>query len=134
MKALYLIPALLLTGCIGVVNHTEQEKVYQTPPPQESLTRGKALYEEHCARCHGVAGKGSAQEPAAADLTAAGTHRTQFKLTLVTDKPHFSANTVQRKAVRGSEIMPSFRDTLSVQQLEDISNWVKKLIYDPEPS
>jgi len=131
MKTLVVVFALLLTGCIGKFNNTQMDRAYNPPPAQESLARGQALFGQHCAVCHGADGKGSLQEPDAADLTAEGVHRTRFKLTLVTDKPHFSGETISRKAVRGSEVMPSFRETLNEQQLEDVSNWVKKLIYNP---
>ena len=51
---------------------TEISSSDRTPPPQapasdEALAKGKSLYQEHCANCHGIEGDG--QGPVAADLS-----------------------------------------------------------------
>ena len=57
------------TGVTHPLKSTSSEK---TPPPkapasEETLAKGKSLYREHCANCHGIEGDG--QGPLAADLS-----------------------------------------------------------------
>ncbi|OGG94103.1 MAG: hypothetical protein A2527_09650 [Candidatus Lambdaproteobacteria bacterium RIFOXYD2_FULL_50_16] len=130
--ALGAIGALLMVGCAGKTHQTNKDKAYDPPPPAESLARGQALFEEYCVTCHGVKGKGSLEQPAAADLTLAATHFTTRGLTVIIDKPHYSAETIKLQVTQGGKQMPSLQDKFSAAQLEDLTNWVKKLIYDPE--
>jgi len=122
---------LLLAGCAGKSNVTTKDKAYVPPPTEASLARGQVLYSEFCQSCHGEQGTGNEDQPEAADLTKRGTHLSQFGLTLVVDKPHYSAETIKLQVASGGKKMPSLGEKFSDIQLEDLTNWVKKLIYQP---
>lgn len=51
--------ALLVSGC-------------QVPAGPERALAGQEIYERHCARCHGIDGKGVTSMPGARDLSNAG--------------------------------------------------------------
>ena len=53
-----LLVGLMLTAC-------------QVPAGPERALEGREIYERHCARCHGIDGKGDASMPAARDLSNA---------------------------------------------------------------
>jgi mono/diheme cytochrome c family protein len=77
LAALALVLAPSLAPAEGWTAPPEaRAKTNPVPPSPEAMTRGKALYQRHCSKCHGPKGRGDGSaarygaEPAS-DLTAA---------------------------------------------------------------
>lgn len=83
--------------------------------------KGKALYEQLCASCHGGQGKGDgpagqALVPPAADLTAPASRR----------KSDAELRTIIEKGKPGTA-MPGWRGRLSEQERQDVLAYVRSL-------
>jgi quinohemoprotein ethanol dehydrogenase len=74
-----------------------------------NATAGQVVFQRICVPCHGDNGKGGHSEGA-----------------ILPD--NISANTVLSTATTGKKDMPSFRATLSQQQLKDVAVYVEKLL------
>ena len=131
----FLIASLFtFAGCVGKSHDTSKEKAYAEQPAMASVERGHELYEKYCIECHGEEAKGDGPravsgEVEAADLTATGLHVTNYGLLVILDKPHYSEDAIQRQVLHGGSEMPSLKDVLSEPQIEDVTNYVKTLIY-----
>ena len=103
----------------------------------ESIARGAALFNEHCAQCHGPKGQGHPdwQTPsdgsfaAAPPLDGTGNDWKRTRLELATT---IKAG-VRRKHDK-AEIMPSWKGRLKDRDIEDVLNWMQSLwpaeVYD----
>ena len=83
---------------------------------------GKALYQLHCASCHGDRAKGDgswagAYQPPPSDLTREGLDAERL----------FLATRDGGMAVGMRATMPAFRHTLDEQSIHDIVAWIKSL-------
>ncbi|GBC83012.1 Cbb3-type cytochrome c oxidase subunit FixP [bacterium HR10] len=85
-----------------------------------SIQKGKRLFAEHCAMCHGDAGKGDgpmaeALETKPADLTD------RARMTLQSDGELFW------KISKGNPPMPDFEGTLSTEEIWHLVNYLRAL-------
>jgi mono/diheme cytochrome c family protein len=83
-----------------------------------SIGRGKRLYQMHCQKCHGVAGKGDG--PAAAKLK-----NKPADLSNLSDKTTETYIIVQINQGKGD--MPKWQDYLSNKESWDLTNYVRTL-------
>ena len=87
------------------------------PADKDSIARGGAIYNTHCALCHGEKGKGdgvagSTLNPRPADLTTSAAHRSDGDLAW--------------KIAHGRGLMPGFKNVLTEEQIWDVVNFVRK--------
>ena len=92
----------------------------QNPAPKnlESIERGKALYRQYCASCHGINGQGDG--PLAKNLTPKPAD-------LVERAAHHSDGDFAWKITNGRGAMPAFKDQLSESQIWDLTNFIRSL-------
>jgi mono/diheme cytochrome c family protein len=93
-----------------------QNPVATTP---ESLAAGRAVYMDHCARCHGVSGDGKTDKAeelsvAPADLTDA------HKWNGVTD------GELYWQVTKGKDPMPGYEDSLSETQRWQVVDYIRE--------
>jgi mono/diheme cytochrome c family protein len=95
-------------------------------PGPDSIARGKALYTNNCALCHGDGGTGDG--PVAGDLERKPTDLTSPTVTSLSDGEIFLVvtNGLQVGAARKGG-MPALRENLAVQQRWDVVNYVRTL-------
>jgi mono/diheme cytochrome c family protein len=86
-----------------------------------SVSRGKELYAQHCADCHGTAGKGDG--PQAADLKVTPADLTSPEIQRETDEALF------RIVSTGKKPMPAFAQKLSENDLRMIIRYCRTLTY-----
>jgi quinohemoprotein ethanol dehydrogenase len=90
-------------------------KPIETSP--EQLTKGRALYAEHCMRCHGMGAKSSGLYPDLRHATAA---------------VHEGWDDIVLGGVRGGAGMASFADVIDAQESADIHAYVvTRALYEP---
>ena len=94
------------------------ERQNPAPKDQESIERGKALYRQYCASCHGINGQGDG--PLAKNLTPKPAE-------LVERAAHHSDGDFAWKITNGRGAMPGFKDQLSENQIWDVTNFIKSL-------
>lgn len=94
------------------------ERQNPAPKNQESIERGKALYRQYCASCHGINGQGDG--PLAKNLTPKPAD-------LVERAAHHSDGDFAWKITNGRGAMPGFKDQLSENQIWDVTNFIKSL-------
>lgn len=102
------------------------QKKSSTPADPQAITRGKRLYDSHCAACHGPNGKGDGPkgkdlDPTPSDLSAA-------RVAARSDGKIFSLITEGRKP------MPAFKNELSDQDRSDVVSFVRTLSPAARPS
>jgi len=85
---------------------------------------GKAIYENSCLLCHGPTGRGDG--PAAIAFNPRPMNfQDASKMSKVTEETRVKAVTEGGAAVGVSAVMPSFKDTLSAQQIRDVVAYVR---------
>jgi mono/diheme cytochrome c family protein len=84
----------------------------------ESLQRGAALFQQHCASCHGAQGAGDG--PAAAALEPKPAN-------LQTMAGHHSDGDLAWKIAHGRGAMPAWRTVLKPNQIWDLVNHIRHL-------
>ncbi len=89
-----------------------------TEMDKNAVERGKKLYGQHCAKCHGDDGK--KRGPLAIQLGVVPTDLTKFT------KLHKNAYFVYQ-INKGNEVMPQWEDYLTPTQVKDLSEFVKSL-------
>jgi mono/diheme cytochrome c family protein len=125
---LCLASGLLLSACSrddGVTS--TDDPGFGTDPIMslERMNRGAALYQEHCAQCHGPEAQGhpdweNTQVVAAPPLNGTGNEwkRSHKQLMVVI------SDGLQRK---GTEVMPGWKGRLKDEEIEDIILWFQAL-------
>ena len=143
LLAMTLPPLILLGAC------DPEPGSIATPPPQPSfpasasnppsrqhdpaqVARGLAVYERHCAECHGVAGKGQEGDwrvrdpdgyyppPPLDDSAHAWHHPTTVLL-----------DAVRNGSAPGEGKMPAWKGILSEAEMVDVVEYIKSLWSDP---
>jgi len=97
---------VLLAGCLGEAGR----KTRTTMAQETSTPTGKQIFEANCKVCHGPDGKG-VPGTGAADLTASTLSKEQI-ISQVTD---------------GGKQMPSFKDALTREEIEEVAEYVMTL-------
>lgn len=113
MRRLYtlgIIFLLVTAGCLGGAEKGEEMATGTQPTSGMTGQKGKAIYDANCRMCHGPDGKG-VQGTGAADLTASTLSKAQI-ISQVTD---------------GGKQMPSFKDALSGEEIEEVAEYVMTL-------
>lgn len=148
MKAYHLLaavlpPLVLLSACEPAPGNPAAAPQQQPPlaaasaaPPRQhdpaQVARGLAVYERHCAECHGVAGKGQEGDwrvrdpdgyyppPPLDDSAHAWHHPTAVLL-----------DVVRNGSAPGEGKMPAWRGVLSETEMADVVEYIKSLWSDP---
>lgn len=88
-----------------------------------SLARGEALFQTHCAACHG--GRGEGDGPAAASLAPKPANLQEMS-------GHHSDGDLAWKIAKGRGAMPGWKDILSQKQIWDLVNHIRRLGGTPD--
>lgn len=109
-----------ITAATGV-----RDEPFAPEPP--SAARGKALFDENCATCHGMGGKGDGVESQRLGLTPANFADVEF-MRLETPLDFFNMISLGRR----KSGMPEWADALSVQHRWDAVSYVWSLAHTPD--
>jgi len=90
------------------------------PRTAESIGRGRLLFQQQCAICHGERGLGDG--PVAASL-----RDKPEDLSKIARPPIFPDGIVIYRIANGKKLMPAFKTTLSESQLWDLLNFIRSL-------
>ena len=88
------------------------------PSDQESIARGKELFQTHCAVCHGSAGRGDG--PAAAGLNPKPPD-------LVKMAGHHTDGDIAWKIENGRGAMPAWKGKLKGEEIWNLTNFIQAL-------
>lgn len=88
------------------------------PKDAASIARGKKIYADYCASCHGVGGRGDG--PAGKALNPKPSD-------LVTMAPQHSAGDLAWKVETGRGPMPPWKGVLSANQIWDVVNYMQSM-------
>ena len=91
-----------------------------TPPTAESIARGRALWTQHCALCHGETGRGDG--PAADNLK-----QRPDDLSTIAPPPIFPDGVVAYRIAHGTEFMPAWKATLNDGQIWELVHFIRSL-------
>ena len=96
---------------LGLVNLSAKTMPFQNTPThfENSVGSGKALFEQNCAKCHGL------------DGTKGKFGAKNLKESILTDGQYL--RTIQK----GKGIMPSWEKKLTADQITDIISYIKTL-------
>jgi mono/diheme cytochrome c family protein len=90
------------------------------PRTAESIARGRLLFQQQCAICHGERGAGDG--PVAASLSSK-----PEDLGKIARPPIFPDGIVVYRISNGKNLMPAFKTTLSETQLWELLNFIRSL-------
>jgi len=90
------------------------------PPSPQSIERGRELFSEHCAVCHGPGGRGDG--PAAAALS-----KTPEDLTRIAPPPYFPDGVVAYRIANGKEGMPAWKGVLGDEDIWTLIVFIRSL-------
>ena len=88
------------------------------PRDQESIARGKELFQTHCVVCHGPEGRGDG--PAAAGLNPEPPN-------LVKMASHHTGGDIAWKIENGRGAMPAWRGKLKEKEIWNLTNFIQSL-------
>lgn len=108
--ALALAPAVLAT--------------YAAPTIAADAQAGKALYEEHCLKCHGDKGKGDGASAKKLKMKMADYSNAEAMAKL-TDADLAKFTMEGGGALGKSKLMPGFKDKLNEKQLADVVAYIR---------
>jgi mono/diheme cytochrome c family protein len=99
----------------------------------QSVARGRPLYLNNCAPCHGTGGEGDGPlareyDPPPTNLVAPGFRVSQRELDVVLGIPHYSSRLIKERATTGNREMPAWNDILTEQEIDDVVAYVRHLI------
>ena len=99
----------------------------------QSAARGKALYLNNCAPCHGAGGEGDGPlaaeyDPPPTNLVASGFRVSARDLDLVFEIPHYSSRLIKERATTGNREMPAWNAILTEPEIDDVVAYVRHLI------
>jgi mono/diheme cytochrome c family protein len=90
------------------------------PQSSQSVDRGKQLFQQYCAACHGSDGRGDGS--ATASLA-----KHPDDLTRIAPPPYFPDGVVAYRIANGTEAMPAWKGVLSTGQIWDLINFIRSL-------
>ena len=95
-------------------------------PAQGRTARGQVLYDEHCARCHGLTGKGDGPDGAKLTVPPANFHTPRSKA-----KTDFELLTIISYCIAFSP-MHAWRGTITDEELLELVRYIRELApYNP---
>ncbi|MEK6764089.1 MAG: cytochrome c [Nitrospirota bacterium] len=110
-------PVIIVAGLMGLGFHSH---AYAQEYPSDT-TRGKAVYERHCQKCHGVGGSGDGPDAQALKVAPANFHR--FSSFLKSDEELL--RTIEHGVVFNP--MHSWRGQLTDGEMQDVVTYVRFL-------
>jgi mono/diheme cytochrome c family protein len=118
MGLLFVSVLTAATAFISVASQTSDAQVKGDPG------KGKLVYGQNCQLCHGESGKGNG--PGSAGLNPTPKNFTDAAgMAKVTRELMIKAITQGGAAVGVSPVMPSFKDNLSSDQIQDVVEYVR---------
>ena len=94
------------------------------------IAAGRALYQQYCSTCHGPQGKGDG--PAAAVMNPKPRDHTDGRYMNALSDAHLTTVISEGGAVvQRSPLMPSWKGTLSPQQIADVITYLRTLAVPP---
>jgi mono/diheme cytochrome c family protein len=94
------------------------------------VAAGRALYQQYCSMCHGPQGKGNG--PAATAMNPKPRDHTDGRYMNVLSDAHLTTVISEGgAAVQRSPLMPSWKGTLSPQQIVDVIAYLRTLAVPP---
>ena len=112
-----IVPVIIVAGLMGLGFHSH---AYAQEYPSDT-TRGKAVYERHCQKCHGVGGSGDGPDAQALKVAPANFHR--FSSFLKSDDELL--RTIEHGVVFSP--MHSWRGQLTDGEMQDVVTYVRLL-------
>ena len=114
--------AVLMAGTGAMYADLLRAAFQRNPVPRTaaSIARGRALFREDCAVCHGNLGRGDG--PA-----AAGMARRPDDLSRIAPPPVFPDGVVAYRISNGEGQMPAFKETLREDEIWDLLNYIRSL-------
>jgi len=110
------------------VNEVEiSEEVVSEPKGEGDLNRGKLLYNEKCANCHGPTGHGDGPQAAFLDPKPTNLSDTKYMSTL-TDEHIFKTISEGGIGVGKSNLMPRWKFVLSEDDIWSVITYIRKNI------
>jgi mono/diheme cytochrome c family protein len=99
----------------------------------QSVARGKSVYLQNCAPCHGTTGEGNGPlareyDPPPTNLVASGVRVSTRGLDVVIEIPHYSSRLVEERVTTGNREMPALNEILTEQEIDDVVAYVRHLI------
>jgi len=99
----------------------------------QSVARGKPLYLQNCAPCHGTAGEGNGPlapdyNPPPTNLVASGVRVSTKGLEVVIEMPHYSSRLIKKRVTTGNREMLAWNEILTEQEIDDVVAYVRHLI------
>ena len=99
----------------------------------QSVARGKPLYLNNCAPCHGAGGEGDGPlareyDPPPTNLVASGFRVSTRDLDVVIEIPHYSSRLIKERATTGNREMPAWNEILTEREIDDVVAYVHHLI------
>jgi mono/diheme cytochrome c family protein len=89
-------------------------------PSGQSIERGRTLFSQHCAACHGAGGRGDG--PAAVAL-----RNPPEDLTRIAPPPYFPDGVVAYRIATGRDGMPAWKGLLRDRDIWDLINFIRSL-------
>jgi mono/diheme cytochrome c family protein len=118
-----LAAAALLCAGVGIYYADLLKAAFESNPiprTAQSVDRGKQLFQQYCAVCHGPGGQGDG-------AAAASLAKRPDDLTRIAPPPYFPDGVVAYRIANGAEAMPGWKGTLSAEQIWDLINFIRSL-------
>ncbi len=112
-----IVPVLVVAGLMGLASYS----ILHAQEYPSDTTRGKAVYERHCQKCHGVGGWGDGPDAQALKVAPANFHR--FSSFLKSDEELL--RTIEHGVVFSP--MHSWRGQLTDGEMQDVVAYVRLL-------
>ena len=124
VKVKWLLAAVVV-ACVGsgVYNADLLRSAFlRNPIPRspESIARGRQLFAQDCAVCHGAEGHGDG-------AAAAALPQRPEDLSRIAPAPIFPDGVVAYRVLNGVRMMPAFKSTLSETEIWDLLNFIRSL-------
>ncbi|HKB84273.1 MAG TPA: cytochrome c [Burkholderiales bacterium] len=124
LKARWLLAAVTLACIATGVYYADllRSAFLRNPVPRsaESIARGRQLFMQDCAVCHGAEGRGDG-------VAAAALPQRPEDLSGIAPPPIFPDGVVAYRIINGKNMMPAFGSTLSENEVWDLLNFIRSL-------
>ena len=122
---------IFMNGCNAPTHFTKDQPLREVITDQ-SIAQGKHLFQKHCARCHGETATGNGLEASQfrkspANLIKQDVYISFINMALIVEAPYHSKLTMAWKIEDGKNEMPTWKEVLSHEEIDDITNFIKYL-------